>query len=631
MSFITVMSTLLFQTCPGVPAGLNGDACAEARASAPALRRLAAVLDAQCRHADAATLLKAALIAAPALPGLRARLALSLSAAGEHGAARAQFEAALGADAAADAHGNDDLPARPRLHLAFSRTLLALDAPQEALAQAEAAIAGDAGDACTHAAHGDALAALRRLPDALAAYQRAAMLDPSLAWAHYGIGVMFIELGRPMAALQNLSRALELSERNGKGVVAVEQGGNAAAPAGCSCLPAHAVSMSAICESIGLAFGKGGRPADALPWLERALELRPDSPAALRYMGNALAMMRADDAALACLQAARRVRTDWDEAWLDEAGVLLRRGDFAGGWRAYGRREGQRLLETLPSCWSGEEPLGGKTILLLAEQGLGDTIQFARYAPQVAELAQRVIVEVQAPLRPLFEEVARDWNVEIVARGDARPDGDYQCLLLSLPRIFRTAPDTIPLQTKYLRAPDARRAQWRERVAARCTAGHLRVGLACAGNPHFKNDALRSIPLAAFEACFDLPGIDWVIPQPEIREADRAALERHPRIVSFGAQLADFADTAALLEQLDLVISVDTSIAHLAGALARPAWILLPHYPDWRWMHDRADTPWYPTARLFRQAVAHDWPGVIEQVCGQLQARVAGEAQTHRG
>jgi hypothetical protein len=315
------------------------------------------------------------------------------------------------------------------------------------------------------------------------------------------------------------------------------------------------------------------------------------------------------------------VRPDWDEAWLDEAGLLLRRGDFAGGWRAYGKREGQRMLESLPSCWSGEESLSGKTILLVAEQGLGDTIQFARYAPQVAALAQRVILEVQAPLRPLFDEVSRDWGVEIVARGEARPDGDHQCLLLSLPRIFRTTPDTIPEPSGYLRAPVARRVLWRERLADRSAPGRLRVGLAPAGNPQFKSDALRSIPLAAFETCFDLPGIDWVIPQPEIRDADRAVLERHTGVISFGAQLEDFADTAALLEQLDLVISVDTSIAHLAGALACPVWILLPHLPDWRWMHDRADTPWYPSARLFRQTVVHDWRGVIKQVRDQLSVR----------
>lgn len=617
------MTDPLFQICAGLHTGLEVDAYAEAHASAPALLQLAAILDAQCRHAEAATLLKATEIAAPALPGVQARLALSLSAAGEHGAARERFEAVLEGDASANAAGMDASPVASRFHLAYSRTLLALDAPEEALAQADKAVAGNADDACAHAARGDALAALRRLPDALTAYQRAAMLEPSLAWAHYGIGEMFIELGRPMAALEGLSRALELSERMQHDADAAAQARTPPAPLSFPCLPVHALSISAICESIGLAWAKGCQLAQALPWFERALELEPNRATALRQMGNTLAMMRADDAALACLQAARRARPDWDKAWLDEAGLLLRRGDYAGGWRAYGKREGQRMLETLPSCWSGEEPLADKTILLLAEQGLGDTIQFARFAPQVAALAQRVILEVQAPLRPLFDEVGRDWGVEIVARGDARPDGDHQCLLLSLPRILRATPDTIPEQSGYLRAPATRRTLWRERLATRSATGRLRVGLAPAGNPQFKNDALRSIPLAAFEACFDLPGVDWVIPQPEIRDADRAVLERHAGVISFGAQLEDFADTAALLEQLDLVISVDTSIAHLAGALARPVWILLPHFPDWRWMHDRADTPWYPSARLFRQTAAHDWGGVITRVRDELSLRVA--------
>ncbi|MFL9904779.1 glycosyltransferase family 9 protein [Paraburkholderia sp. RL17-337-BIB-A] len=616
------MTHPLCQMGAGLRTGLEADALAEAHASASALMRLAAILDAQCRHTDAATLLRAAIIAAPALPGLPARLALTLSAAGEHAAAREQFETVLRAVVSADATGVDNAPRESRVHLAFSRTLLALDAPQEALAQAERAVASNADDACAHAARGDALAALLRLADALTAYQRAAMLEPSLAWAHHGIGTMLMELGRPMAALQGLSRALELSERTQQDAGALAQA-RTPSPFSYRCLPLHALPPSAICESIGLALAKGGQPADALPWFERALGLEPNRATALRHMGNTLAMMRADDAALTCLQAARRVRPDWDDAWLDEAGLLLRRGDYAAGWRAYGKRTGQRMLESLPSCWSGEEPLNGKTILLIAEQGLGDTIQFARYAPQVAALAQRVILEVQAPLRPLFDEVGRDWGVEIVARGEARPDGDHQCLLLSLPRIFRTTPDTIPEPSGYLRSPMARRALWRERLAARSGPGRLRVGLASAGNPQFKNDALRSIPLAAFETCFDLPGIDWVIPQPEIRAADRAVLERHTGVISFGAQLEDFADTAALLEQLDLVISVDTSIAHLAGALARPVWTLLPHLPDWRWMHDRADTPWYSSARLFRQTVPHDWSGVIKQVRDQLSLRVA--------
>jgi len=631
------MTNPFLQTCTDLSPGPHGDAHLAVLATGLALLRLAVSHDAQCRHADAATLLKAALIATPALPGVRAHLALSLSAAGDHAAAREQFEIVLGADGSAYTACEDNRPVRVQIHVAFSRTLLALGAADEALKQAENAVSLNVEDAWAHAARGDALAALHRHPDALAAYQQAAMLEASLAWAHHGIGAMFIELGRPLAALQGLLRALELSETSqscarpvAQVPVQIVQAPPVEMPSVCvpahSCLPRHALPLSAICESIGLSLAKGGQPADAVPWFERSLETEPDRATALRYMGNALAMMRADDAALACLQAARRVRPDWDEAWLDEAGVLLRRGDYAGGWRAYGRRTGQQMLETLPSCWTGEEPLAGKTIVLLAEQGLGDTIQFSRYAPHVAALAQRVILEVQAPLRQLFAEVAQDWGVEIVARGEARPDGDHQCLLVSLPRIFRTAAGSIPGPIPYLRASEKRRAVWRERLASRRTQGRLLVGLAPAGNPHFRSDALRSIPLAAFEACLDLPGIDWVIPQPDIRPGDREVLQRHPGIIWPGTQLKGFADTAALLEELDLVISVDTSVAHLAGALDRPVWILLPHFPDWRWMHDRPDTPWYPGARLFRQAVAHDWGGVISRVCGQLQECVAQRA-----
>src|ERR1700761_8076027 len=188
------MTDPLCQMCAGLHATQEIDAYADAHASAPALLRLAAILDSQCRHADAATLLKAGQIAAPALPGLQARLALSLSAAGEHAAARKQFEAVLGGDAPAHAASVDNPPVASRLQLAYSCTLLALDAPEEALTQAEHALAGNPDDACAHAARGDALAVLQRLPDALTAYQRALRLDPSLAWAHYGACKIFIEL-----------------------------------------------------------------------------------------------------------------------------------------------------------------------------------------------------------------------------------------------------------------------------------------------------------------------------------------------------------------------------------------------------------------------------------------------------
>lgn len=585
---------------------------ADVDAAARAFARLSRDLMSQGRDADAAMLLQAALLVRPAQQDARAALALAWSRAGEHAKAREQFEAVL-SDAMpgtsdtrlGTATGTDPVTAPapdlaglpmptgaaappPAIFLAaYARTLTALDCAHDALGYAERAVELAPHDAAAHVSRGDALAALHRHFDALGAYQRAAGLDPQSAAAHAGIGRMFIELGRPMAALQALGTAAQLAPDD-----------------------------AAIPEAIATAFGKGGKPQQALPWLERALALEPRRASALRQMGNVLAVMRLEDAALACFEAARRARPDWSEAWLEEAGVLLRRGDYARGWRAYGKREAQRMLETQPSCWSGDEPLDGKRILLVAEQGLGDTIQFGRYAPLVAQLAGHTILEVQKPLAPLFAEVAADWGVEVIARGDDRPDTDHQCLLLSLPRAFRTSLRTVPADVPYLRTPPSRREAWRARldVAVPRRDGRVRVGLASSGNPQFKGDGARSIPLAVIEPLFALPGIDWVLTQPDVRDNDRPVLERHPEIHSFAPYLHDFTDTAALVDELDLVIACDTSVAHLAGALARPLWLLLPFMPDWRWMHDRADTPWYRTARLFRQQALNDWGGVIERV-----------------
>ena len=246
--------------------------------------------------------------------------------------------------------------------------------------------------------------------------------------------------------------------------------------------------------------------------------------------------------------------------------------------------------------------------MLHAEQGLGDTIQFCRYAAHVAQLGARVVLEVQAPLVSLLSSL--NGVAEVVARGDALPPFDLHCSLLSLPLAFKTTLADIPSAAGYLAAPSAKVGVWRERLGA---PERPRIGLVWSGNANHKNDRNRSIALATLLA--HLPrGADYVSLQKDVSADDAALMAANPQVRHFGEHLGDFADTAALASLMDLVISVDTSVAHLAGALGRPVWILLPVNPDWRWLLDREGTPWYDAATLYRQKAPGDWQGVLERV-----------------
>jgi hypothetical protein len=259
--------------------------------------------------------------------------------------------------------------------------------------------------------------------------------------------------------------------------------------------------------------------------------------------------------------------------------------------------------------WLGEGALDGRTVLLHAEQGLGDTLQFVRYAPLVARRGARVLLEVQPPLLPLlsgFEGVA-----SVLAQGTKLPAFDLHCPLLSLPLAFGTEIDSIPAKIPYIGVSDSRRAKWRERLGAREMP---RIGIAWAGSTAHRNNAKRSLALAQFASLLSTPGVEFVSLQKELSEPDAGLLPDFGNVLQLGEELADFADTAAVIERLDLVISADTSVAHLAGAIGKPVWILIPLAPDFRWLLAREDSPWYPTARLFRQQRLGDWNSVLGRV-----------------
>jgi tetratricopeptide (TPR) repeat protein len=370
----------------------------------------------------------------------------------------------------------------------------------------------------------------------------------------------------------------------------------------------------------GTALAKLGRFEEALACFDQALEFEAENINALNGRGNALSALARAAEAIASYDQALKIAPETPESHWNRSLTLLRLGDYEEGWREY---EWRWKTENFPSkvrsfekpLWLGENSLAGKTILLHAEQGFGDTLQFGRYIPLVAALGAKVIVEVQPPLKSIFSAI--DGASLVIGAGDDLPDFDFHCPLLSLPLAFKARLHTIPGNVPYL-APDVTRTSKFCNLARK--SGERLVGIAWAGRPTFGGDKTRSIGLERMTPILSVPGVQFVGIQKDLRPGDQEILAKHSNLNWVGDQLKDFGDTAGLMSMLDLVISSDTSVVHLAGALGRPIWVLLEHTPDWRWLLDRGDSPWYPTARLFRQPNPADWQSVISSVIDDLQA-----------
>jgi tetratricopeptide (TPR) repeat protein len=335
-------------------------------------------------------------------------------------------------------------------------------------------------------------------------------------------------------------------------------------------------------------------------------------------MGNACLAKRDMERAIAHYEKARTLRPDHPQAGLNEALCRLLLGDFEQGLKLYEYRwKNEKLLDLHASAydrpqWQGKESLRGKTILLEAEQGFGDTLQFCRYAELLAADGATVLLRVPEALGTLLADIK--GVTRLLVDGDALPPFDFHCSLMSLPLACGTTLQTIPAPRAYVRCSEAAAARWRDMLGER---RGLRIGLAWSGKPSHSNDRNRSMRLA--DIVRHLGGLAQLVSlQKEIRAVDRPVLEEHPEILHFEDSIRDFSDTAGLVANMDLVLSVDTSIAHLAGAMGKPLWVMLPFTPDWRWLLDRSDSPWYPTARLFRQSTARDWNGVLEAVAAEL-------------
>jgi tetratricopeptide (TPR) repeat protein len=474
-----------------------------------------------------------------------------------------------------------------------------------ALASYDAAIALKDDFAPAYSNRGLVLKELSRFEEALAGYDRAIGLKPDFAEAHSNRGLTLKELNRFEEALSSYDRAIALK-------------------------PDFAEAHS----NRGLTLKELNRFDEALFSYDQAIALKPDFAEAYSNRGLVRQDRHQLEAALADFSRAIALKPDFAVAYFNRAMASLMVGDYQHGWQDYEWRwkgDSGPIIKDVrhlaQPCWLGQESIAGKNVLLHSEQGLGDTIQFCRYAKCVADCGARVILEVQPPLHGLLAGV--EGVSQVLTQGDPRPAFDYYCPLLSLPLAFKTTLATLPARTPYIKS-DARKAlYWKERLGAKVK---LRVGLVWSGGFRAHQPELwaindrRNVPLSKF-AALKHPDIEFYsLQKGQPAESELADLVARnwdgPHLTNFAAELGDFADTAALVEQLDLLISVDTSTAHLAGAMGKPVWILNRFDACWRWLLDRTDSPWYPSARLYRQESAGDWDGVIRRVASDLHARV---------
>jgi tetratricopeptide (TPR) repeat protein len=461
----------------------------------------------------------------------------------------------------------------------------------------QAAVSRRPGFVEAHSNLAGVLLLLDRKEEAAAAFEVALRLRPGMAELHYNLGDALDRLGRASEAEARCREAVRLK-------------------------PDYFEAWTLL----GILCASRNAIGDAEAAFRKAAALRPDHGRTQVNLGKMLLRLHRSEEAASTARSALRVLPDDPEAHTVLAFALLQLGRWREAWPEYAWRWKDPRLNLEPrefDCpiWTGEA-LSGRTLLLHAEQGFGDTLQLLRYAAQLPHDG-KVIVEVQKPLARLaatLEGVDR-----ILARGEPLPGFDLHCPLFSLPRIFGTTVETIPNGVPYLSADPIAVERWRTRLAG---AGTVHIGLVWAGNRNNTEDETRSIPLAAFAALAGLDGVTFVSLQKGEGDAEAAQPPAGLRLLDFTPELADFADTAALVAALDLVIGVDTAVVHLAGALGRPVWLLNRFHAEWRWLRERTDSPWYPTLRQFRQREPSNWDDVISDVRAALADRLAGSSPT---
>jgi tetratricopeptide (TPR) repeat protein len=500
----------------------------------------------------------------------------------------------------------------------------------EAIRQIDLALKTDSNSFLALNNRGNALLALQQFDAALASYDRALAKKSDYADALCNRGAVLHELKRYEEALDNCDRTIALQPdyaeaHSNRGNTLKELKRYAEALASCDRALELQPQFAAAHFNRGNALHALKRFEEALASYDCAVALRPDYVEALTNRAVAQQELQRIGEALASYGRALAVRPDFAEAHYREAMCRMLAGDFHRGWEKHEWRwetehfrSGKRNFSQ--PLWLGSNDIAGRTILLHAEQGFGDTIQFARYASRVAERAGSVVLEVQKPLRVLVSSLP--GLARIVVKGEPLPDFDLHCPLLSLPLAFGTDLDTIPSSTPYLSAPESKVCAWRDRLGKHQIP---RIGLVWAGDPGkaLPNanwiDRQRSIEFEMLTPVLQVTGCEFYSLQKGHRAV--AQLRNSPlchRVIDWTEDFQDFSDTAALIENLDLVITVDTAVAHLTGALGKPFWLINRYNTCWRWLLDREDSPWYPTARLFRQDDTRAWDNVIEQVRAAL-------------
>jgi tetratricopeptide (TPR) repeat protein len=454
-----------------------------------------------------------------------------------------------------------------------------LGRPQDAIRSYDHAIALRPGFAEAHHLKANMLEKLERLTDALTSYDRALARKPDFAESYNNRGNVLHRLGRLAESVESFTRAVRLK-------------------------PGYALAWS----NRASALKDMSRLEEALESCDQAIAFAPGLAAAHYARGNVLKGLKRLEDALQSFDRAIEIQPDFAEAHWNKAVSTLLMGDFERGWRLYEQRETHGAAAG--SSWTGSESINGKTLFVTAEQGYGDTIQFCRYALLAAERGAKVTLAVQEALLGLLRDL--DPSITIIGVGAAPPAFDYQISLLSMPLAFATRADTVPAKVPYLRADPDRISRWKERLGA----DGFKIGISWQGAVGGEVDIGRSFPARHFETLAAIPGVRLISLQKNAGMEQLRDLPAGMKVETFGDELDPgpdaFVDTAAVMENLDLVVTSDTAVAHLAGALGRPTWVALSHVPDWRWMLDRDDSPWYPTMKLFRQAERNNWPGVFD-------------------
>jgi tetratricopeptide (TPR) repeat protein len=498
----------------------------------------------------------------------------------------------------------------------------------KAIVYIEGAIRLEPAAAQYHNNLGNVLRDLGRMRDAMPCYGKAIRLQPNLADAHHNLGRAHAALGEKKEAEQAFSRALRLNA--GHFDALVDLAGllrETARPTDALMYYEAALrirrSDPLVLNNLGLALIDLGRWNDAEEKFNEALRHHPDYTTARFNLGRVFAFGRRREAAAACFEEVLRLVPDDAQAHFSLGELRLINGEFEHGWveLELGRRAGQTSQTALqaqfpPATWNGEQ-IGNRLLVVYVDQGFGDTIQFCRY---IRFCGERARVEVVAPkaLSRLLSGLEGVSDVTL----KPPPSGTYlHCAITSLPRIFCTTLDTIPNTVPYLTADTELVTAWRSRLAQ---LPGLKIGLVWAGNPAYLGDRSRSIALQSLSQLTEIPGITLVSLQKGDSAKQIRALRPKMKLYDWTEELSDFADTAALIMALDLVISVDTAVVHLAGALGKPVWLLNRFDTDWRWLLDRCDSPWYPTLRQFRQPEPGDWASVTARVHTKLASLAAG-------